>query len=130
MKQKFYHIVAKNETKSIKRRKGIYPKVKSTYVNAFGLDLRNRGAVYAFTDYSDAVRWAAKYEFDLKKPTVLITYEDSKEAYQKDMNFEMQLGFASSVYKLGWIDESQFVNVEDVTPEMIKEVVTKFNKAN
>ena len=118
----FYHAARKKNAKAIQQ-KGLFQKGKSTYVGTFGKTLAAKDSIYAFTDITDATRWAGKMEFDLQEDIVLVTFEDNSGGFKKDMNIQMQMSFSSSVVKQGSVPPENITKIQPVTTDMIRKVV-------
>jgi len=67
----FYHVTFKSRLKSILKN-GITSGHKRNWNNAFGAKLGKNDQVYIFTDFTSAVRWAARMEWDFEKDIVII----------------------------------------------------------
>ena len=125
--QEFYHVTTKGSVSNIMS-DGITSRKQPVYKGLFGQDLRTKNTIYAFGNYDDALRWAFKMNFDLKKDTSVVIYKDDPSQYEPDTNPQIQMMSQSSgVKKKGIVPASSIVDIIDFKPEMGKQLVQSLN---
>lgn len=124
----FYHVTTNNRVKSIMKH-GLETGRHRRWHNAFGAALQGeRGFVYLISDYTQAVRFAAKQSWDYRnskmEPVILQVTNVPAEALVKDEHIDGQLYYRNTWYKLkAPIPPEDIVRVIPFTPEMMKQVV-------
>lgn len=123
----FYHVTTSNRVKSIMKH-GLETGRHRRWRNAFGAMQGERGYVYLISDYTQAVRFAAKQSWDYRnskmEPVILQLANVPTDALVKDDHIDGQLYYRNTWYKLqAPIPPEDIVRVIPFTPEMRKQVV-------
>ena len=122
--QVLYHVAFEKSVPAIRSR-GISPQKKSTWTGAAGHDVR-RGegpAIYAFTSFDDAARWAFKQEFDTEEPTVVVRFRDDRATWEEDTHWQASLAKGAWLRKRGSVPASAIIDTIKVTPAVIRSLV-------
>ena len=109
---KLYHVTFKKNIPSIKK-KGLVPSKKALFKGAFGQDIRDAIAVYAFNELDDAIRWAFKLNFDTKKEVAIVVFDQAGK-WEKDTHWQ------AAMAKGEWLK-----SVTPVVPENIIKVINQ-----
>ena len=115
----FYHVTDPNNVKNILK-EGIKPNKSKTGFSKgmMGQTLSEKGKVYAFDNYNDALRWQSKMNWDVSDPnkaSQIIPYIDDTSKYIKDTHSEYS-NYIGVFKKEGSVNPNQFLNVEYTRP--------------
>jgi hypothetical protein len=108
---------------------GLEPGHHRRWKSSFGATLGDRGYIYLISDFSQAVRWAAKqdylYRADGKrtKTIILVLRNVPTEGLEHDTNIEGQLAGNTWYRVKAIIPPKDIVRVIPLTPELTKQVV-------
>ena len=116
-----YHVTLKSRVRDILS-KGIVPKKRSQYKGMF-VELKDKGKIYAFTNFDDAARWASKMRFDFQRPTSIIIFKDDVKKWEKDVHFESAMAKGKWIKRKGTVSPKNIIQVIDHTLEMSRAVV-------
>ena len=124
----FFHVTTDTRLKSIMMQ-GLEPGHHRRWKNVFGAHLGDRGYVYLISDFTEAVRFAARqdyyYKVDKKKTksVILVVQNVPPDALERDPNIEGQFA-GHSWYRVGaTIPPQDIVRVIPLTPELSKQAV-------
>ncbi len=126
----FFHVTTPVRTKKILQ-SGIEPGHNRRWKGMYHRrPLGDRGYVYLISDFSSAVRWAAKVQWELSKkdrdqPVDILCISNLDPAsIEPDPNPEGQLSHGGTWFQMkGTIDRENVVWVVPLTPELIKQAV-------
>jgi len=124
----FYHVTTDTRLKSIMAN-GLEPGHHRRWKNVFGSHLGDRGFVYLISDFTEAVRFAARqnyyFELDGKKAKTLILALQNvpTEGLERDSNIEGQLAGHSWYRTPGVIPPQDIARVIPLTPELAQQAV-------
>lgn len=129
----FYHVTTSNRVKSIMKH-GLETGRHRRWRNAFGAMQGERGYVYLISDYTQAVRFAAKQAYDYRnsrmEPVILQLQNVPTDDLMPDDHVDSGLYYRNTWYKLRTpIPPEDIVRVIPFTPEMTKQAV-QANQAN
>lgn len=127
----FFHVTTKARVNSIMQHGIVSQGHHRRWKNMFGSQLGKRGYVYLFSDYTAAVKWAAKMDYDLsekgkrKQQIVILCLRGLPEdRLEPDPNLEGQLHAPGAWLQLeGTIPPESVARVIPLTPDMVKQVV-------
>jgi len=113
-----YHVTdPKNVSKILKE--GIKPNAGKGFTKGqLGQTLSEKGTVYAFDNYNDALRWQTKMNWDAedpKKASQIIPFVDDISKYTPDTHPEYS-NFIGVVKKQGSVKPEQIANIEYTKP--------------
>lgn len=121
----YYHVTFIESMNKILE-KGIKPQRRQLWSSARDKSLGKKDVVYAFSNFSEAVIWAARMEWHFKRPLQqvwIVPFTESPKLMIKDMNLQMQLDYPSAVFKYGRVTLDSIGEPIQVTRDMIKAVV-------
>ena len=127
--KKLFHVTHTDKVPSI-HEKGIIPLQTSNWVKEEAKERYGNGEIFAFSDPSDAVRWAGKMDWDFNQSMgtgkiSIVAFTTGGEKWKTDT--ADPLSQASSKGKwlkaTGWVKPDQITSVTAVTPEIIKSVI-------
>jgi hypothetical protein len=125
----FYHVTTDNRLKSIMRTGLDSTGRHRRWHNELGGILGERGFVYLISDFTQAVRFAAKFAYHLTiakkkmKPVILVLQNIPTDKLVRDDHIEGQLA-GHSWYKLpANIPPEDIVRVIPLTPELTKQAI-------
>jgi hypothetical protein len=126
---KFYHVTTDNRLKSIMRTGLDATGRHRRWHNEIGGILGERGFVYLISDFTQAVRFAAKFAYHLTiakkkmKAVILVLQNVPTDKLVRDDNIEGQLA-GHSWYKLpANISPEDIARVIPLTPELTKQAI-------
>jgi hypothetical protein len=117
----FYHVTFKSRLKSIMKN-GITSGHKRNWNNRFGSKLGSTRLIYLFSDYTSAVRWAARMEWDFRdqgNPEIVIVRIQFTGYGRRDEHWENDGSWWTTVDP---IPPDQIIDVIPLTLEMKQEV--------
>jgi hypothetical protein len=124
----FYHVTTNTRLKAIQAT-GLEPGHHRRWKNAFGGHLGDRGFIYLISDYAQAVRWAAKQDYEFRtdgkatKVVILVLNNVPTEGLERDSNIEGQLSGHTWYRSRATIPPADIVRVIPLTDDMIKQLV-------
>lgn len=118
----YYHVTPSSRVPKILSN-GIESGHKAQWNNAFGKKLGDRNKVYMFSDFTMAVRWAHKMQFDMKKPISILVIDSPPGNIKNDNHVEAQMNGNSWYTTDETIPPSCIKNVYPLTLEMTRAVV-------
>jgi hypothetical protein len=125
----YFHVTTRHRLKSIERN-GIEPNHKRRWKTGFGRQLGERGNVYLMSDFTAAVRWAFKMQWEhyngkppTPSPYVIICVRENPKNLAPDPHPENGLYGNSWFQKNGSIDPQDIMKIIPLTPELIKQVI-------
>lgn len=125
----FYHVTTNTRLKSIMAT-GLQPTGHHRrWKNTFGRALGDRGYLYLISDFSQAVRWAAKQDYYYRaegkatKVIILVLHNVPLDTIERDPNIEGQMAGNTWFRTRDAVPPADIVRVIPLTPEMIKQVV-------
>jgi hypothetical protein len=117
---RLFHVTFKKTLPKIKKQ-GIRPQNFSLWTGAAGRHISEFGQVYAFSNINDAMRWAFKQQWETKKPTVIVEFEDKNPGrWEPDTHWQSCGAEGQWLKTFGMIKPEQLVAVHVVTPEDLK----------
>jgi hypothetical protein len=126
--QKFYHVTTKNRVRSIMAT-GLEPRRNRRWRNQLGGILGERGFIYLISDFTQAVRFAARqaYGFRLKKSkmetVILVLQNVPTEGLVRDDHIDGQLAGHTWFKSPATIPPQDIVRIIPLTPELTKQAV-------
>jgi len=127
--QFLYH-VTDNKAVLFIDKNGIVPKKVSNWVKAGGGNFGKGNEVFAFEDASDAIRWAARMDWEFNKDTgsgkiVIVKIRKTGNWTEDTNDLLSHLGSRGKwLKKVGKVDRSDIVSITPVTSEMVKQMVS------
>lgn len=127
----FFHVTTPRRVKKILQT-GIEPNHQRRWNNYTGKKLGDRGFVYLISDFTAAVRWAAKVQWEMGKGgerdktpiDILCVRNIDPTSLEPDTNLEGQLNYPGKWFQMkGTIGPENIVRIISLTPELIKQVV-------
>jgi hypothetical protein len=130
----FFHVTTKRRINSIMQQ-GIEPTGRHRrWKNAVGGTLGNRGYIYLMSDFTAAVKWAAKMDYDLNPQrtdgkrsqhvVILCLRNVPEDQLEPDPNVEGQMQSPGKWFQMkGTIGPENIVKVIPLTDEMVKQAV-------
>ena len=126
----YFHVTTQRRLKSI-RHSGIEPNHNRRWKTGFGKALGDRGSIYLISDFTSAVRWAHKMEWEHyagktpeKSPYVIICVRENPKNLQPDPHPEAGLYGHTWFQKAGSIPPEDILKVIPLTRALIKQVAT------
>lgn len=115
----FYHVTDPSNVENIIK-EGIKPNKSKTGFSKgmMGQTLSEKGKVYAFDNYNDALRWQSKMNWDVSDPnkaSQIIPYVDDASKYIKDTHSEYS-NYIGAFKKEGSVNPNQFLDVKYTRP--------------
>lgn len=127
-----YHVTHTKLVPKI-RRDGLLPLQPTNWKMGSGERYGQAGEVFAFTDLFDAIRWAAKMDWDFNQGTgtgkiSVLTLDSTKEKWQTDTADPMsQAGIRGRWVKtVGHIPPEQIKKATPLTSAMVKKLVANY----
>jgi hypothetical protein len=126
--QTFYHVTTKNRLKSIMAT-GLEPRRHRRWRNALGGMLGDRGFIYLISDFTEAVRFAARqdYQHRVNKSTmvtvILALRNIPTEGLVRDDHIEGQLAGHTWYKSPATIPPQDIVRVIPLTDELTKQAI-------
>jgi len=123
-----YHVTTNNRLKSIMTI-GLEPGRHRRWKNSWGAKLGDRGFIYLMSDFTAAIRFAAKQDYynraDGKrmKTVILCLQNVPSEGLQRDDNIEGQMAGNTWYKSPAVIPPQDIVRVIPLTPELTKQAV-------
>lgn len=118
----FFHVTPATRTAKI-RREGLRTGRRSQWRTPLGAKQGDRSCIYLISDYSQAVRWAARMEWDLENAPIDIIKVRVDSAVEPDDHWENQM-YENSWFKTREnVPKENIVNVRRLTLDMRKGVV-------
>lgn len=125
----YYHVTTTRRLKSIKQ-KGIEPGHNRRWRTQFGVKLGQRGNIYLMSDFSSAIRWACKQEWEeyqgkppVPSPYVIVCVRENPKNVEPDPHPENGLYGNSWFMKTGSIPPEDITHIIPLTLELRKQVV-------
>ena len=125
----YYHVTTTRRLKSIKQ-KGIEPGHNRRWKTQFGVKLGQRGNIYLMSDFSAAVRWACKQEWEeyqgkapTPSPYIIVCVRENPKNLEPDPHWENGLYGKSWFMKAGSIPPEDITKIIPLTLELRKQVV-------
>jgi hypothetical protein len=128
----FFHVTTKHRLRSIEAN-GIVPNRNRRWKTAFGQALGERGKIYLMSDFTSAVRWAYKMQWEhfqgkknapSKSPYIILKVRENPAELEPDPHPENGLYGNSWFQKSGSIDPSNIVKVIPLTSDLTRQVAT------
>jgi len=121
---KLYHTTWRTSVRRI-RAFGLRLAQTSNWTDGLG-KRRGNGAIYAFTEKIDAIRWAHKMEWEFcrasgVRKTAIVTIDVDPEAWEQDLSDPLTRISHSGPWLRTWapVAAKQILSVETVTPKMM-----------
>jgi hypothetical protein len=125
----FFHVTTKQRLKSIQEN-GIEPNHKRKWKTGFGNILGERGYIYLISDFSAAVRWAYKKQWEHfkgkqpeKSPYIILCVRENPKNLQPDPHPENGLYGDTWFQKKGSIAPEDIMKVIPLTASLINQIV-------
>jgi hypothetical protein len=125
----YYHVTTTRRLKSIKNN-GIEPGHNRRWKTQFGVKLGQRGNIYLMSDFSAAVRWACKQEWEeyqgkppTPSPYIIVCVRENPKNVEPDPHWENGLYGHSWFQKAGSVPPEDITKIIPLTPELKKQVV-------
>jgi hypothetical protein len=115
--KQFFHVTFRTRTPKILQQ-GVVSGKRRNWNNAFGNKLGEK-KVYVFSDFTMAVRWAHKMEYEFEKPTDILIVKVGETT--SDDHIEAQMN-GKTWFKTDDIPPENIVRVIPLTRELIKQV--------
>jgi hypothetical protein len=106
--KKYYHVTFKSRISKILY-EGIRIGRKRIWQSMYGSKLGKPNSIYAFDNWSAAVRWAYKQAYDMNKETVIVEFKE----YEEVMNCYVTI-HGEECIKRGSIYPEQITDIYDV----------------
>lgn len=126
--QKFYHVTTKNRVRSIMAT-GLEPRRHRRWRNQLGGMLGERGYIYLISDFTEAVRFAARQDYHhrvnkSKMETVILMLQNvPTEGLVRDDHIEGQLAGHTWFKSPATIPPQDIVKVIPLTEQLIKQAI-------
>lgn len=124
----YYHVTTKHRLRSIEAT-GIEPNRKRRWKTGFGQQLGDRGKIYLMSDFTAAVRWAFKMQWEHyrgktpeKSPYIIICVRENPDKVEPDPHPENGLYGHSWFQKSGRIAPKNILRVIPLTDTLIRQV--------
>jgi len=123
-----YHVTLSKRVPSIKK-KGLLPLQPSNWVKAGDKSRYGEGELFAFSDKKDAIRWAAKMDWEFNKTmgsgnVSIITFTDNHDWDIDDADPIAQAGKSGSFLKRrGKVDADQITGIEPFTVDLMRAIM-------
>jgi hypothetical protein len=124
-----YHVTLTSNIDKIKKA-GLLMMQKSNWVKAGDKERYGNGEIYAFDHMSDAIRWAAKWDWDLNKTigsgkVSIITFNDDKSLWVEDDSDPLAHAgsFGKWFKKVGRVSPDAIQDIVPVTPAAIRSII-------
>jgi hypothetical protein len=127
-----YHVTTNNRLKQIMAQ-GLEPGHHRRWKNSWGARLGDRGFIYLISEFPRAVQFAAKQDYEHRasgkkvKSIILALRNVPSEGLVHDDHIEGQLAGHTWYKSPATIPPQDIVQVIDLTPEMIKQLVRSNN---
>lgn len=125
----FYHVTTKARMRSIQEL-GIKPNHNRRWKTGFGVQLGDRGKIYLMSDFTAAVRWAHKTQWEhfhgktpAKSPYVIVCVREDPNNLEPDPHPENGLYGHTWFQKTGTIEPQNIMKVIPLTPALVKQIV-------
>jgi hypothetical protein len=126
----FYHVTTDNRLKSIMAT-GLEPGRHRRWKNSLGATLGDRGVIYLISDFTQAVRLAARQDYyhrleKKRAKTIILRLRNvPTEGLEHDPHFEGQMAGNTWFKSPATIPPQDIVQVIPLTPELIKQAVAR-----
>ena len=124
-----YHVTTDNRLKSIMAT-GLEPNRHRRWRNTFGAILGERGFIYLISDFTEAVRFAARQDYYHRlekkrtKTIILCIQHVPAESLELDSHIEGQIAGNTWYKSTATIPPQDIVRVIPLTEELVKQVVS------
>src|ERR1044072_787479 len=125
----FYHVTTATRLKSIMNH-GLEPGHRRRWKNSFGNKLLgDRGYVYLISNFTEAVKWAAKQDYEHRvenkrsKSVILVLHNIPTASIDRDPNIEGQLRGHSWFRSTAAIPSTDIVRAIPLTDALVKQVI-------
>jgi hypothetical protein len=124
----FYHVTTDTRLKSIMTN-GLEPGHRRRWKNTFGAKLGDRGYIYLISNFTEAVKWAAKQDYEHRiekkrsKTVILVLHNVPTASIDRDPNIEGQLRGHSWFRSTATVPPTDIVRVIPLSEELVKQVV-------
>ena len=125
----YFHVTTKHRLKSIEQN-GIEPNHKRRWKTGFGRQLGERGNIYLISDFTAAVRWAYKQQWEHfggkdpdPSPYIIICVRENPKALTVDPHPDNGVYGNTFFQKKGTIAPEDIMKVIPLTKNLIKQVI-------
>lgn len=129
--EEIFHVTHTDRLPSIMK-KGLIPMQKSNWIQAGNKERYGSGEIFAFTNKQDAIRWAARMDWEFNKEigsgnVSILTIKDSGEDWEIDDADPLSqvTNKGKWIKKFTRIKPEQIVKAEPINPSLIRSVVFK-----
>jgi hypothetical protein len=126
----YFHVTTKHRLNSIQR-DGIEPNHNRRWKTGFGKTLGERGNIYLMSDFTAAVRWAQKQEWEHfngktpdKSPYIIVCLRENPKNLEPDPHPENGLYGHTWFQKQGSIAPEDIMKIIPLTRALIKQVIS------
>ena len=126
--QTFYHVTTDNRVRSIMAT-GLEPRRHRRWHNQLGGILGDRGFIYLISDFTEAVRFAARWDYQMRlakkrmQTVILVLRNVPSQGLERDDHIEAQLAGHTWYKSPATIPPDDIVRVIPLTPELTKQAV-------
>lgn len=126
--QTFYHVTTDNRLRSIMAT-GLEPRRHRRWHNQLGGILGDRGFIYLISDFTEAVRFAARWDYHMRvakkrmQTVILVLRNVPSQGLERDDHIEGQLAGHTWFKSPATIPPQDIVRVIPLTPDLVKQAV-------
>lgn len=118
----YFHVTLESRLKSIMV-SGIQAGRKRMWNNAFGTKLGQRDRIYLFSSLTEAVRWAARMQWEFKKPVVILKIANPPGQIEADTGMGLHASSGTAWTTDETIPATSIVNTIPLTDTLVRSLV-------